>query len=88
MWPGRRLENVVERLGRPVNPRDVWVIGDTPLDVRCARAVGANVIAVATGWDSLEKLEACRPDVAVEDGRHASYHESLLSLQSLTIRSG
>jgi phosphoglycolate phosphatase len=61
------MENVATILDQPVNPQEVWVIGDTPLDVRCARAIGANVVAVATGWDSLEKLEACRPDAAVED---------------------
>ncbi len=51
------LENVTSHLGRAMNPKDVWVIGDTPLDVRCARAIGANVIAVATGWHPLSELE-------------------------------
>lgn len=41
----------------------IWVIGDTPLDIRCARAIGARVAAVATGWHSLAELEAERPDL-------------------------
>jgi phosphoglycolate phosphatase-like HAD superfamily hydrolase len=61
------LAEVHRHTGRAVDPSDVWVIGDTPLDVRCARAVGAKVIAVATGWHPLAELEACRPDVALPD---------------------
>lgn len=45
----------------------VWVIGDTPLDVRCARAIGARVAAVATGWHSLEELAAAKPDLLLPD---------------------
>ncbi len=45
----------------------VWVIGDTPLDIRCARAVGARVAAVATGWHSSDELAAHRPDVLLND---------------------
>ena len=44
-----------------------WVIGDTPLDVRCARAIGARVAAVATGWHLLEELEAAQPDLLLQD---------------------
>ncbi len=40
----------------------IWVIGDTPSDIHCARAIGANVIAVATGVYSLEALRECEPD--------------------------
>lgn len=45
----------------------IWVIGDTPLDVRCARAIGAKVLAVATGVHSIEELTASRPDLVLAD---------------------
>jgi phosphoglycolate phosphatase-like HAD superfamily hydrolase len=32
------------------------VIGDTPRDIACARAVGALVVAVASGSSTLEEL--------------------------------
>jgi phosphoglycolate phosphatase-like HAD superfamily hydrolase len=40
----------------------LWVVGDTPADVRCGRAIGARVIAVATGVFSSEELAESRPD--------------------------
>ena len=45
----------------------IWVIGDTPLDIRCARAIGARAVAVATGWHSLAELAAHRPDLLLTD---------------------
>ena len=45
----------------------VLVVGDTPLDIRCARHIGAKAIAVLTGWHTREELEAERPDVLLED---------------------
>jgi phosphoglycolate phosphatase-like HAD superfamily hydrolase len=45
----------------------VWVIGDTPLDIQCARAINARVAAVATGWHSLEELAAAKPDLLLAD---------------------
>lgn len=50
-----------------IHPSEVWVIGDTPLDISCARAIGAKVIAVATGWVSLDDLKKHKPDHAFED---------------------
>lgn len=46
---------------------EILVIGDTPLDIRCARAIGAKVLAVATGGHPLEELRAHQPDWAVAD---------------------
>ncbi len=43
------------------------VVGDTPADVRCGRAIDAFVVAVATGGSSREELAACQPDLLLED---------------------
>lgn len=54
-------------VGAKVDPADVWVIGDTPLDVKCARAIGARAVAVATGWHPMADLVASGPDLALAD---------------------
>ena len=53
----------------------VLVIGDTPLDIRCARAIKAKVLATATGGYSVEELESERPDWAVRNLREVSPSE-------------
>jgi len=58
---------VDEHLGYPANPAEIWVIGDTPLDISCARAIGANVLAVATGWHPIAELEKCGADAVLPD---------------------
>ena len=64
----RHAKREVERfLGRDVDSRDVWVIGDTPLDVKCARAIGAKAVAVATGWHTLDELKAAKADWLLRD---------------------
>jgi phosphoglycolate phosphatase-like HAD superfamily hydrolase len=61
------VAEVRAHLGREVDPGDVWVIGDTPLDVRCARAIGAKAVAVATGWHPFDELAGCDPDFLFAD---------------------
>ena len=48
-------------------PNEVWVIGDTPLDVQCARAIGVRVLAVATGMFSRDEIAVGEPDQLLED---------------------
>lgn len=45
----------------------VVVIGDTPADVRCARAGGALAVAVETGFATDTGLAQARPDLQVPD---------------------
>ncbi|MGV3771722.1 MAG: HAD family hydrolase [Verrucomicrobiales bacterium] len=46
---------------------EVVVIGDTPLDVACGKAIGAKVLAVATGQYSTPQLQQSAPDWVVDD---------------------
>jgi phosphoglycolate phosphatase len=64
---------VAARHGVELAPDDVWVIGDTPSDLACARAVGARCVLVATGRYALAELsplgaDAVLPDLADVDG--------------------
>lgn len=53
-------------LGHDIVSERVWVIGDTPLDVQCARAVGVGAVAVATGWHDHAALQASTPDLLLD----------------------
>ncbi len=48
-------------------PGEVWVVGDTPMDIQCARAIDAKVVAVATGWHDRQLLEDAEPDLLLDD---------------------
>jgi phosphoglycolate phosphatase len=68
----RRLPSLAARraealVGHRFAPTHVVVIGDTPLDVQCARAFGAVAVAVATGFHPREELAALRPDLLFDD---------------------
>jgi phosphoglycolate phosphatase-like HAD superfamily hydrolase len=52
-----------QRFGRG----SIVVVGDTPADVACGRAVGARTVAVATGSLGFEALEAEDPDALLRD---------------------
>jgi len=46
---------------------DVWIIGDTPNDIRCGQAIGAHVLAVATGSCSVDELALHQPTLVMPD---------------------
>ncbi|MEP6592541.1 MAG: HAD hydrolase-like protein [Acidobacteriota bacterium] len=50
-----------------LEPEHIVVIGDTPHDVACARAVGAVPVAVATGSFSVEQLRATGAEIVFAD---------------------
>ena len=49
-----------------LDPRDVIIVGDTPLDVACARDGGVRCLAVATGGYSVDALGAAGAEVVFE----------------------
>ncbi len=61
------LAAVKARFEGAVDLSRLWVIGDTPTDVSCGRAIGARVIAVATGNHTPAELAAAGPDSLVDD---------------------
>jgi phosphoglycolate phosphatase-like HAD superfamily hydrolase len=65
--------------GRTLEDDEILVIGDTPLDIRCARAIRARVLAVATGGSTLEELRSHSPDWAVRNLTEISVAEVLES---------
>ena len=50
-----------------IPPESIFVIGDTPHDVACARAAGAVPIAVATGTFTVDQLRASGAEIVFED---------------------
>ncbi|KAB2903280.1 MAG: HAD family hydrolase [Anaerolineae bacterium] len=59
------LRRAKQTFGYP--PEQVWMIGDTPEDIACAKACGANVLAVATGRYSADALAGYHPTHVVEN---------------------
>lgn len=51
----------------PADPGRIIVIGDTPLDVQCARTHGCIAFAVATGFHSADELRQAGSDVVAQD---------------------
>lgn len=51
----------------PCSPRDVVIVGDTPLDVACGQAHGSSTIGVATGGFSQTALAEAGADLVVPD---------------------
>ena len=66
--PFLALERAEKRTGRKILPEQVMVIGDTPADVACARALGAVAVGVRTGYATTPtELAEAQPDYLLDD---------------------
>jgi len=63
----RARQRAEEAIGERLRGAEILVIGDTPADVACSRAIGARCLAVATGGIQQTDLQACEPDWCVPD---------------------
>jgi len=61
------MQRYTAHTGRSVEPKDVYVIGDTPHDVTCAKPSGAVSVAVAAASHSMETLKTYEPDFLFAD---------------------
>ena len=58
-------ERASRTLSENLDGNQILVVGDTPLDIACGRAIQAKVLAVATGRYGLKELKPHEPDWAV-----------------------
>ncbi len=63
----RALSRVGEQTGWRADPNQVWVIGDTPRDLECARAAGVRCLLVGTGRYTADSLEGIGATVVLDD---------------------
>jgi len=61
------LRKVKEARGVDYSPDQVWVVGDAPNDLACARAAGVRCLLVATGRPTFDDLAALQPDALRHD---------------------
>lgn len=52
----------LEKHGEEFPPDRIYILGDTPRDIACGKAIGAKTVAIATGGYSLDELAAHDPD--------------------------
>lgn len=61
------LRRAAQHHGVEFDPSHTFVIGDTPHDINCGKAIGAKTIALATGKYSVEELATHEPTAALAD---------------------
>ncbi|HWV58812.1 MAG TPA: HAD hydrolase-like protein [Longimicrobiales bacterium] len=65
--PAVAVERARELCGRRFSGSDIVIIGDTPSDVTCGRALGVRSVAVATGRYNRTALREAGADVVLDD---------------------
>jgi phosphoglycolate phosphatase len=65
--PPLAITRAEKQFGCSFERKNIWVIGDSPRDIGCARHNDLKALAVSTGWTSYEDLHASDPDHLVRD---------------------
>ena len=61
------VRRAAELRGWSVAPPHVWVVGDTPHDLACARAAGARCLLVGTGFTPIDGLRGLGAEAVLDD---------------------
>jgi phosphoglycolate phosphatase-like HAD superfamily hydrolase len=64
------MEHFFRQTGQSIAKENVVVIGDTPLDIQCAKPHGVRTIGVATGFHTFEDLREAGAGAVFEDLTH------------------
>jgi phosphoglycolate phosphatase len=65
--PNIAITRAEKLIGKSVSKEHVFIIGDTPLDIQCARPSGVKTVAVATGVHTMDQLTDEQPDFCFND---------------------
>lgn len=65
--PALAIERAITHCDCSIDPQQVVVIGDTLMDIACARAAGAVAVAVLTGFEDKARLYNAKPDYVLDD---------------------
>lgn len=76
-----KAKRIVHDVYPSVTASEIYVIGDTPNDIRCGKAIGARTIAIASGRFSFEELVHCMPWWAMD--KLVSPKEFLAALEKI-----
>ncbi|NOX36908.1 MAG: HAD hydrolase-like protein [Calditrichaeota bacterium] len=67
LLPPIAISRAEAHFGTQFRPENIWIIGDSPNDVRCAKANGLRSLAVASGVIPADELAAMQPDALLTD---------------------
>ncbi len=77
--PALAMQRAQKLTGLEFNGKNTVVIGDTPADIACARAVNGTAVAVCTGYTSKENLQQHHPDYLLDNLANVSQVISILT---------
>ena len=80
------LERLRDHHEIPLPADAVWVVGDTPRDLACARAGGAHCVLVATGRIPLDRLRGIGADAVLRDLSRTEEVVAILGLRGASLR--
>jgi phosphoglycolate phosphatase len=72
------VERAAQHARRSWDGHEVWVVGDTPRDLSCARAGGVRCLLVATGRFAFDELDGLGADAVLPDLADTDAVEALL----------
>jgi phosphoglycolate phosphatase-like HAD superfamily hydrolase len=79
---GSRVDIALRAMPLAAGADAVYVIGDTPADVECGKAIGARTVAVASGWHSPDELAATEPWIVLDRIPEPDEFRHLLGIDS------
>lgn len=61
------IRKIEKKYNTVFRKEQMYLIGDSTYDIKCANEVGMTSIAVSTGWSDEDSLRACNPDYYFDD---------------------